>query len=169
MLCFRGEKHKQMLLWTCLPVGWCTPAPGDLPALRKRASPTSSTAGFRCWPGHSYTVVEGLRAAFGARLLRARERELGWLILFPTVTSSIQVTARPRTVTAALTEDGVCRFPWFLRLSACKIQSELILEASADFRGQSYQPESLTTILKRIPWWLYNLELTVCPRHHLIS
>lgn len=166
MLCFRGEKHKQMLLWTCLPVGWCTPAPGDLPALRKRAAPTPSTAGFRCWPDHIHTEVKGLRAVFGASLLRARE---SWGGSFPTVTSSIQVTAWPETGTAAWSEDGVCRSPWFLWLSACKIQPELILEASADFRGQFYQPESLTTILKKIHWWLYSFELTVCPRHHLIS
>lgn len=126
------------------------------------------TAGFRCWPGHMYSAVKGLRALFEESLLRANERELGWLILFPTVTSSIQVIAWPRTGTAAWSEDEVCRSPWFLRLSVCKIQPELILEASADFRGQSYQPDSLTTILRKIPCWLHNLELTVCLRHHLI-
>lgn len=147
MLCFRGEKHKQMLLWTCLPVGWCTPAPGDLPASRKRAAPTCSTAGFRCWPGHIYTVVKGLSSAFEANLLKAwereRERELGWLILFPTATSSIQVTAWPRTCCLVRGRS--------LQIPLVPLAQHLQNSITANFRGQCwlYRP----VLSSRLPYY----------------
>lgn len=81
--------------------------------------------------------------------MRSRRRELRWFILLPSISSSIQVTVWLRTGMAAWSADGISKTPQFLWLSACTIRPMLILEANADIRGQSYQPNSFTALLKR--------------------
>jgi len=50
-----------------------------------------------------------LEIANRVRLVRARGTELGWFILFPTVSSPIQVTKWPRTGTTAQSQHGICK------------------------------------------------------------
>lgn len=159
MLCFRGEKYKQMLLWPCLPVGWFTPAPGDPPALRKRAAPTHSTAGFRCWPGHICTVVKGLSLE-GVYWGQERVGMAHFVSLCNLIDPG-----------DSMAQDRQCCLVrgWTLQMPLVPLAQCLQNSTRANCRGRSYQADSLTTILKKISHWLHNLELTVCLRHHLIS